>query len=124
MHRIWASSWAVSGSSLDYINHQTSLNGTQAQADPDGKIRIVVTDRNPGVTNWVETLGHGKGFLQFRWQRVSRQLTEADGPTVEPVDFDKIPASLPYYDDNKLSEDDWRTRIAQRQLQIANRMLG
>ncbi len=24
--------------SLDYINHQTSLNGTQAQADPDGKI--------------------------------------------------------------------------------------
>ena len=66
--------------SLDYINHQTSLNGTQAQADPDGKIRIVVSDQNPGVTNWVETLGHRKGFLQFRWQRVSRELTEADGP--------------------------------------------
>ncbi len=33
--------------SLDYINHQTSLNGTQAQADPDGKIRIVVSDREP-----------------------------------------------------------------------------
>ena len=31
--------------SLDYINHQTSLNGTQAQADPDGKIRIVVADQ-------------------------------------------------------------------------------
>ena len=31
--------------SLDYINHQTSLNGTQAQADPDGKIRIVVVRR-------------------------------------------------------------------------------
>ncbi|MGC7344977.1 hypothetical protein RBA02_22950, partial [Mycobacteroides abscessus subsp. massiliense] len=38
--------------SLDYINHQTSLNGTQAQEDPDGKIRIVVSDANPGVTNW------------------------------------------------------------------------
>ena len=69
--------------SLDYINHQTSLNGTQAQADPDGKIRIVVADANPGVTNWVETLGHRKGYLQFRWQRLSRELTEADGPTVE-----------------------------------------
>ena len=69
--------------SLDYINHQTSLNATQAQADPDGKIRIVVAERSPGVTNWVETLGHRKGFLQFRWQRVSRELTEADGPTVE-----------------------------------------
>jgi hypothetical protein len=110
--------------SLDYINHQTSLNGTQAQVDPDGKIRIVVTDRNPGVTNWVETLGHSKGFLQFRWQRVSRQLTEADGPTVELVDFDKIAASLPYYEQNKISEEDWRARIAERQLQIGHRMVG
>jgi hypothetical protein len=110
--------------SLDYINHQTSLNATQAQADPDGKIRIVVTDQNPGVTNWVETLGHRKGFLQFRWQRVSRQLTEADGPTVELVDFDKIPAALPHYEANKISEDDWRARIAERQLHIANRMVG
>jgi hypothetical protein len=110
--------------SLDYINHQTSLNATQAQADPDGKIRIVVADQNPGVTNWVQTLGHRKGFLQFRWQRVSREVTEADGPTVELADFDKIPASLPYYEGNKISEEDWRARIEQRQLQIANRMLG
>jgi hypothetical protein len=110
--------------SLDYINHQTSLNATQAQADPDGNIRIVVADRNPGVTNWVETLGHRKGFLQFRWQRVSRRLTETDGPTVELVDFDKVAAALPYYQSNKISEEAWRARIAQRQLQIANRMVG
>jgi len=110
--------------SLDYINHQTSLNGTQAQADPDGKIRIVVADRNPGVTNWVETVGHTKGYLQFRWQRVSRELTEADGPTAELVDFDKIPASLPYYEQNKISDEDWRARIAQRQAQIGHRMVG
>ena len=115
------SMWYIS---LDYINHQTSLNASQAQADPDGKIRIVVTDQNPGVTNWVETLGHRRGFLQFRWQRVSRQLTEADGPTVELVDFDAVPAALPYYEHNKISDDGWRARIAQRQKQVANRMLG
>jgi hypothetical protein len=113
--------WYVS---LDYINHQTSVNGTQAQADPDGMIRIVVADRNPGITNWVETLGHRKGFVQFRWQRVSRQLTAADGPSVEVVDFDKVAAALPYYENNKISDDDWRERIALRQSQIANRMLG
>ena len=110
--------------SLDYINHQTSLNGTQAQADPDGKIRIVVSDANPGVTNWCETLGHRKGYLQFRWQRVSRELTEADGPTVELVDIDKVAAALPYYESNKISEDDWRARIALRQKQIGERMVG
>jgi len=110
--------------SLDYINHQTSLNATQAQADPDGKVRIVVADQNPGVANWVETLGHRRGFLQFRWQRVSRKLTEADGPTVDLVDFDAIPAALPHFAHNKISDEDWRTRIALRQTQIAARMLG
>jgi len=115
------SMWYIS---LDYINHQTSLNNTQAQADPDGKVRIVVADQNPGVTNWVETLGHRRGFLQFRWQRVSRKLTEADGPTVELVDFDAIPAALPHFEHNKISDDQWRARIALRQQQIAARMLG
>ncbi len=115
------SMWYIS---LDYINHQTSLNNTQAQADLDGKVRIVVADQNPGVTNWVETLGHRRGFLQFRWQRVSRKLTEADGPTVELVDFDTIPAALPYFEHNKISDDQWRARIALRQQQIAARMLG
>jgi len=110
--------------SLDYINHQTSLNGTQAQADPDGKIRIVVTERNPGVTNWVETDGHRKGFLQFRWQRVSRQLTEADGPTVELVDAGDVAARLPYYESNRISTEDWRARIALRQKLIGDRMVG
>ncbi|BBY86512.1 hypothetical protein [Mycolicibacterium tokaiense] len=110
--------------SLDYINHQTSLNGTQAQADPDGKIRIVVSDTNPGVTNWVETLGHTKGYLQFRWQRVSRALTEADGPTAEIVDLDAVASMLPYYESNKISEEDWRARIALRQKQIGERMVG
>ncbi|SEQ55114.1 hypothetical protein SAMN04488583_2682 [Mycobacterium sp. 88mf] len=110
--------------SLDYINHQTSLNGTQAQVDPDGKIRIVVSDANPGVTNWCETLGHTKGYLQFRWQRVSRELTEADGPSIEIVDVDQIASVLPHYDSNKISEQDWRERIALRQKQIGERMVG
>jgi len=110
--------------SLDYINHQTSLNGTQAQADPDGKIRIVVADRNPGVTNWVETLGHRKGFLQFRWQRVSRELTEADGPTVELVGVNDVAARLPFHESNTITADEWRARIALRQKLIGDRMVG
>ncbi len=113
--------WYVS---LDYVNHQTSLNGTQAQADPDGKIRIVVSERDPGVVNWVETLGHRKGFLQFRWQRVSRPLTEADGPTVDVVGHAEVSGRLPYYSDNRISAGQWRDRIALRQKQIQNRMVG
>lgn len=110
--------------SLDYINHQTSLNGTQAQRDPDGKIRIVVSDRDPGIVNWVETLGHRKGFLQFRWQRVSRELTEADGPSVDLVHVEALPENLPYYGHNAIAPEQWRKRIALRQQQIQHRMVG
>jgi hypothetical protein len=76
------------------------------------------------VTNWVETLGHRKGFLQFRWQRVSRALTEADGPTAELIDFDGVSSALPFYERNKITDEDWRERIAHRQHAIATRMLG
>jgi len=76
------------------------------------------------VTNWVETDGHRKGFLQFRWQRVSRQLTEADGPTVELIDVSDVAARLPHHESNKISAEDWRTRIALRQKLIGDRMVG
>lgn len=115
------SRWYIS---LDYSNHQTSLNSHQAQTDPDGNIRLVVSERNPGITNWIETTGHRRGYLQFRWQRVDRPLTEADGPTVEVVDFADVESKLPYYQTNTITPEDFRARIAARQAAVANRMLG
>ena len=110
--------------SLDYINHQTSLNGAQMQVDPDGLVRIVVSEQNPGVTNWVETLGHRRGYLQFRWQRLSRTLTEDDGPTVQLINTADVADTLPFFTQNTISTEDWRARIALRQKQIGQRMLG
>lgn len=115
------SMWYIS---LDYTGHQTSLNNTQAQADPDGMIRMVVSERNPGVTNWIETVGHPRGILQFRWQRTSREFTPADGPTVEVVGIDEVAAKLPFHEQNKITPEDWTARIAERQAAVANRMLG
>lgn len=110
--------------SLDYINHQTSLNSAQAQVDPDGMIRLVVSHRNPGVVNWIETLGHRRAYLQFRWQRVDRPLTEADGPTLEMVRIEDLPTKLPYHRENQIDDQGWRGRIAERQRAIGTRMLG
>jgi hypothetical protein len=55
---------------------------------------------------------------------VSRELTDADGPTVELVDVDRVAEALPHYDKNKISDDDWHARIALRQRQIGERMVG
>ena len=55
------------GESLDFANHQSSLNIFQAEADADGVRRYVIAHRDPGVPNWVDTTGLPHGFLTFRW---------------------------------------------------------
>jgi hypothetical protein len=110
--------------SLDYINHQTSLTRDQARVDPDGKIRYVVSERDPGLANWIERTGHSRGYLQFRWQRLTRDLTAADGPTAEIVKFDELPRVLPHYEDQRVTPEEWKERIAARQVAVARRMLG
>lgn len=110
--------------SLDYADHQTSLNADQAQVDPDGMIRIVVSERDPGVANWVERLGHDRGYLQFRWQRLSRDLTPDDGPMLAVVPVGEIARALPFYDHNRVTPESWSARIAARQTGVARRMIG
>lgn len=51
----------------DWYNNHSSLNGAQAGPDPDGKLRIVVSARDPGVKNWLDTAGYPTGVIQGRW---------------------------------------------------------
>lgn len=110
--------------SMDFANHQTSLTADQAHRDPDGLMRFVVSERDPGLANWLECTGHPRGYLQIRWQRTSRPYTAADGPTVEKVAFDSLPQVLPHYEQARMNPQQWHDRIAARQAAVANRMLG
>ena len=110
--------------SMDFVNHQTSLTADQARHDPDGKIRFVVSERDPGVANWLECTGHRRGYLQIRWQRTAREFTPADGPEVEVVKVDELPELLANFDQARVSQTDWTARIAARQAAVAARMLG
>ncbi len=115
------SMWYVS---LDYINHQTSLTAAQARPDPDGRIRYVVSERDPGVANWIERTGHARGYLQLRWQRLSRDLEPADGPQVELVPVGELDRRLPFYSEARITPEGWAARIAARQAAVATRMVG
>ena len=115
------SMWYVS---LDYINHQTSLTADQATIDPDRRLRFVISERDPGVANWLELTGRRRGYVQIRWQRLTRDLTDEDGPRVEVVLVSRIAERLPYFDQAKVSPPEWRERIAARQAAVAERMLG
>ena len=51
----------------DYRFHQSSINNRQAIIDSDGKVRLVLSARDPGVPNWLDTSGLLRGFAQWRW---------------------------------------------------------
>ncbi len=113
--------WYVS---MDFVNHQTSLTADQAHHDPDGMLRFVVSERDPGVANWLETTGHPRGYLQIRWQRTSREFSAADGPVVEKLRLAELAERLPNHQQARVTPEQWRARIAARQAAVANRMLG
>ena len=82
------------GESLDFANHQSSLNYFQAVPDADGVRRYVIAHRDPGVANWVDTTGLPGGFLTFRW---AYSELPAQLPTVKvtKLPFAEIDAALP-----------------------------
>jgi hypothetical protein len=110
--------------SLDYIDHQTSLTADQARIDPDGRMRFVISERDPGLANWLERTGHRRGYVQIRWQRLARPLAADDGPRVEVVPAGDLARRLPYYEQARITPQEYAGKIAGRQAAVARRMLG
>ncbi|NYG59448.1 hypothetical protein BJ980_002371 [Nocardioides daedukensis] len=115
------SKWYVS---TDYEHRQSSLTAAQSQADPDGMFRYVISTRNPGIVNWLDTTDHRTGTAMMRWQRVERPLTDQDGPSVELVTFDDLAEHLPFHDHNQITPRQYAERIADRQVGVAQRMIS
>jgi hypothetical protein len=52
---------------VDYAYHQSSLNGGQVRLDDDGRARIVIARKDPGVPNWIDPVDNRIGVFQWRW---------------------------------------------------------
>jgi hypothetical protein len=76
---------------IDYGNHQSSLNGFQAVADDDGMVRVVVAHHDPGAANWLDTAGHSEGPIILRCVRTET----APVPTTKVIPFDQLAEELP-----------------------------
>lgn len=76
---------------IDFTHHQTSLNGGQARVDPDGVARFVISHRDPGVANWLDTTGHERGVIVLRWIMV----TDRPQPITRVVAYSDLPEALP-----------------------------
>ena len=54
--------------SLNYWDHFASLNNFQAKANDDGTITYVISIKDPGVNNWLDTEGLHNGIITLRWE--------------------------------------------------------
>lgn len=115
------SKWYVS---TDYEHHQTSLTRAQSHVDPDGMLRYVVSERDPGIANWLETTGHAAGVMMLRWQRTERSLEPSDGPNVRVVPFDSLRSAVPELAAQSIGPSDRAARIEARQTGVARRMIS
>ena len=55
----------------DWYNNESSLNDSQWHVDADGKLRVVVSTKDPGVRNWLDVAGYPTGVVQGRWMQCS-----------------------------------------------------
>jgi hypothetical protein len=109
------------GESFDYQNRITSLNGFQAERDPDGAVRYVIAHRDPGVPNWLDTTGQREGFMAPRWAYFEKPPQER-WPRIraEKVPFDEVRRHLAP-DTRSVSPDERREQIRIRQLHVQRR---
>lgn len=98
-------------SALNAMYAQTSINGHTAVADPDGLVRIVVCANDTGAANWLDTQGHDRVQIRFRWFASS-------APAIFPkvVQLAKL--------DQELPADTRRVTADERQEALRKRVIG
>jgi hypothetical protein len=85
--------WTISP---DPVHRLASLNKAQARANPDGSYTYVLAARDPGVCNWIDTVGLGEGWMMLRWQGVPPTTDPATLiRSVVPVRLDDLASALP-----------------------------
>ena len=96
--------------SLDYASHQASLNHRTAHVNADGRVRYVISVRDPGVQNWLDTAGWDEGSLCARWTFCTEYPTGISARLVRLSELDR-----------HLPADTLRVDAAQRERQVAAR---
>ena len=59
--------WNIHMQTLDYRTRRQALNEAQIVTEADGSYRIVISEKDPGVPNWLDTGGHRRGTIFWRF---------------------------------------------------------
>lgn len=102
----------------DWYNAQSSLNDKQGVVDNDGIFRTVISAKDPGVYNWLDTTGYKSGAIQGRWFGAN----EKPMPSLKKVKFSEVINHLPA--DTRLITPEQRDRaLRDRRLAAQKRII-
>ncbi len=77
---------------VDYRKRRTHRTLDDVSVDPDGVLRFVLAHAPTDHPNFLETAGHSRGFLTFRW--VGEREALAPLPTITVIPLAQLPARL------------------------------
>lgn len=101
-------------SSLEYANRQSSLTTDQSQLSSDGAYHFVISARDPGVANWLDTTGLRRGVILLRYDGMREvEVPKDKWPTAKKVKLADLRAHLPA-DTPLVSAEQRRAAIAER----------
>lgn len=84
------------GVSYDYVNRTSSLNNVQARPNADGTYTFVISQRDPGVYNWLDPEDHAAGLFAIRWQSLPAGAKPEDAVRASKiVPLAKLKQALP-----------------------------
>ena len=59
--------WNVHMQTLEYVHRRASLNAAQMKLGADRSYRIVISEKDPRIDNWIDTGGHRRGTIFWRF---------------------------------------------------------
>ena len=94
---------------LDFVQHQSSLNDRQLHFDADGHVRVVLCASDPGVANCLDTGGWLQGGMIWRW---NNPASKPQAKLIK-VRLKNLPQSLPA-DTRHVSAEERRAVLSDR----------
>lgn len=81
----------VWGTTNDIVHANGSLNLSQMKRDADGGVRLLVSRRDPGIWNWLDTCDMADGLMTLRWAEFASgrpdETLEAKGKVIKLADL-------------------------------------
>lgn len=96
--------------SMDYLYRPVSYTPSRTAVDSDGKVRLVMTHQDPGLSNWIDTQGFQEGYLHIRNILSRTWLPNLRNSVVKAEDLARhLPA-----DTKRVSREDRNGRMRER----------